>query len=63
VTRFGAGKVLGVLGGRMTFKMLSEQTGEAYAIVEQQIPAGQGPPPHVHATRRRSSISWKGSSR
>ena len=35
-----AGKVLGVLGGRMTFKVLSEQTGEAYAIVEQQIPAG-----------------------
>ena len=42
------GKVLGVLGGRMPFTVLSEQTGEAYAIVEQQIPAGQGPPPHVH---------------
>jgi hypothetical protein len=42
------GKVVGVLGGRMTFKVLSEQTGGAYAIVEQQIPAGQGPPLHVH---------------
>jgi hypothetical protein len=25
------GKVVGVLGGRMTFKVLSEQTGGAYA--------------------------------
>jgi quercetin dioxygenase-like cupin family protein len=42
------GKVVGVLGGRMSFKMLSDLTGGAYAIVEQQIPAGQGPPLHVH---------------
>jgi quercetin dioxygenase-like cupin family protein len=42
------GKVVGVRGGRMTFKALCEQTGGAYAIVEQQIPASQGPPPHVH---------------
>ena len=27
--------VVGVLGGRMTFKVLSEQTGGVYAIVEQ----------------------------
>jgi hypothetical protein len=25
------GNVVGVLGGRMTFKVLSDQTGEAYA--------------------------------
>ena len=34
------GQVVGVLSGRMTFKVLSDQTGRAYAIVEQQIPAG-----------------------
>ncbi len=44
----GEGKVVGVLGDRSTFKVLSEQTGGAYAILEQQIPAGHGPPLHVH---------------
>jgi quercetin dioxygenase-like cupin family protein len=44
----GEGKVVGVLGGRMTFKVLDDHTGGAYAIVEQQIPAGQGPLLHVH---------------
>jgi quercetin dioxygenase-like cupin family protein len=44
----GEGQVVGVLGGHMTFKVLSEQTGGAYAIVEQQVPPGQGPPLHVH---------------
>ncbi len=43
-----SGKVVGVLGGQSTFKVLSEQTGGAYALLEQQIPAGHGPPLHVH---------------
>jgi quercetin dioxygenase-like cupin family protein len=40
--------VVGVLGGRMTFKRLSDQTGGTHAIVEQQSLAGQRSPPHVH---------------
>jgi quercetin dioxygenase-like cupin family protein len=44
----GEGKVVGVLRDQSTFKVLSEQTGGAYAILEQKIPAGHGPPLHVH---------------
>jgi quercetin dioxygenase-like cupin family protein len=44
----GEGKVVGVLRDRSVFKVLSEQTGGAYAILEQAIPAGHGPPLHVH---------------
>ena len=44
----GSSKVVGVLGGQSTFKVLSEQTGGAYARLEQQVPPGQGPPLHVH---------------
>lgn len=44
----GEGRVVGVLGDQSTFKVLSEQTGGAYAILEQKIPAGHGPPLHVH---------------
>ena len=44
----GSGKVVGVLGSESTFKVLSEQTGGAYALLEQIVPAGCGPPLHVH---------------
>lgn len=44
----GEGKAVGVLGDRTTFKVLSDETGGAYAILEQAIPAGHGPPLHVH---------------
>jgi mannose-6-phosphate isomerase-like protein (cupin superfamily) len=44
----GSGKVIGVLGAQSTFKVLSAQTGGAYAILEQQVPAGHGPALHVH---------------
>lgn len=44
----GSGKIVGVLGARSTFKVLPEQTAGAYAILEQEIPAGHGPPLHVH---------------
>jgi quercetin dioxygenase-like cupin family protein len=44
----GEGKVVGVLRNQSTFKVLSEQTGGAFAILEQKIPAGHGPPLHVH---------------
>jgi quercetin dioxygenase-like cupin family protein len=44
----GDGKVVGVLRDRSTFKVLPEETGGAYAILEQTVPAGHGPPLHVH---------------
>jgi quercetin dioxygenase-like cupin family protein len=44
----GSGHVVGVLGSRSTFKVLSEQTGGAYALLEQEILPGHGPPLHVH---------------
>jgi Cupin domain len=37
-----------VLRDRSLFKVLPEETGGAYAILEQTIPAGHGPPLHVH---------------
>jgi quercetin dioxygenase-like cupin family protein len=44
----GEGKVVGVLRDRSLFIVLPEETGGAYAILEQTIPAGHGPPLHVH---------------
>ena len=44
----GEGKVVGVLRDQSTFKVMSEETGGAYAILEQKIPPGHGPPLHVH---------------
>src|SRR3954469_6554927 len=44
----GEGKVVGVLRDQSTFKVTSEETGGAYAILEQKIPPGHEPPPHVH---------------
>jgi quercetin dioxygenase-like cupin family protein len=44
----GGGKQVGVLRSRSTFKVESAQTNGAYAILEQTIPAGHGPPYHVH---------------
>src|SRR5262249_31688877 len=48
----GEGKVVGVLRDQSTFKVLPEQTGGGYAVLEQKIPLGHRPPPHVprHAT-------------
>lgn len=44
----GGGRAVGVLGDRTTFKVTSEETGGAYAILEQVIPAHHGPPLHIH---------------
>jgi quercetin dioxygenase-like cupin family protein len=44
----GSGRAVGVLDGRSIFKVLPEETQGAYAVLEQTVPAGQGPPLHVH---------------
>ena len=52
----GEGRVVGVLRNESIFKVLSEETGGAYAVLEQKIPAGHGPPLHVH--RRESELFY-----
>jgi hypothetical protein len=59
----GEGKVVGVLRDQSTFKVTSEEIGGAYAILEQKIPPGHGPPLHVHRHETRSSMFWRESSR
>jgi quercetin dioxygenase-like cupin family protein len=44
----GGGRRVGVLGSLSTFKVLAAETGGAYALLEQQVPPGGGPPLHVH---------------
>jgi quercetin dioxygenase-like cupin family protein len=49
VLRPGEGGAVSVLGNRYTYKATGEQTGGAYGLVENSVPAGSaGPPPHVH---------------
>jgi mannose-6-phosphate isomerase-like protein (cupin superfamily) len=49
VLKPGEGKTVSVLGDRYTYKVVGEQTGGGYALVETAVPAGSsGPPPHVH---------------
>lgn len=44
----GGGQAVGVLGARSVFKVRSADTGGAYALLEQEVPPGHGPPLHVH---------------
>lgn len=44
----GGGQAVGVIDGRGTFKARSGDTGGAYALLEQNVPPGGGPPLHVH---------------
>lgn len=52
----GAGPAVGVLGRRSIFKVTSSETGGAYAVIEQEVAAGNGPPLHVH--RRETEIFY-----
>jgi len=40
---------VGVLGGRSRVLVHPDAVGDAYAMLEQTIPPGKGPPLHVHA--------------
>ena len=50
------GKTIEILGGRLTYKVLSDETEGAYAIIDQEVPPGHGPPLHVH--RRETEIFY-----
>ena len=59
----GEGKVVGVLRDQSTFKVLSEETGGAYAILEQRFPRDTGRRSMFTATKPKSSMFWRESSR
>ncbi len=42
------GRAVGVLDARSIFKVTADETDGAYAILEQEVPVGHGPPLHVH---------------
>lgn len=44
----GEGPLVGVLGSHAVLKVLPEETGGAYAVLEQRVLPGHGPPLHVH---------------
>ncbi len=44
----GMGKSLWVLGDLYTFKVVGEETGGAFAVLEVQVELQNGPPPHIH---------------
>ncbi|HEV2106925.1 MAG TPA: cupin domain-containing protein, partial [Thermomicrobiales bacterium] len=45
----GQGRTVWVVNQRMTFKVTGEETGGAFALWEDFLDPGEGPPPHVHA--------------
>ena len=48
VRKRGEGKALWVLNGLYELKATSDETGGTLTVGETTIPAGAGPPPHVH---------------
>jgi quercetin dioxygenase-like cupin family protein len=44
----GAGTTVRFLGTDMTVLAAGEETGGAFGLIEQALPPGFGPPPHVH---------------
>jgi quercetin dioxygenase-like cupin family protein len=45
----GEGEKVWVVGDTYTLKGTRDNTGGALTLVEASVPAGSGPPPHVHA--------------
>lgn len=50
------GRKLWVADELMTFKATAEDTGGRYALTESLVPAGGGPPPHIH--HREDEAFW-----
>jgi quercetin dioxygenase-like cupin family protein len=49
VTEPGEGRTVWVINQRMTFKVTGDESGGAFALWEDFLEPGEGPPPHVHA--------------
>jgi quercetin dioxygenase-like cupin family protein len=51
----GEGQTIqGPVGGPLTFKVRAEETGGRLTVLENVIPAGEGPPLHVHGAEDES---------
>jgi len=55
----GEGKTILVLGNPYTYKATKEETGGAYALLENPV-AGEGPPPHIHETEEEAFYVLEG---
>lgn len=44
----GEGKSFWVLGDLCTFKVVGEDTGGSFSLIEGQVQSENGPPPHIH---------------
>ena len=55
----GEGKTISVLGNPYTYKAAKEKTRGAYALIEHTV-AGDGPPPHIHATEEEAFYVLEG---
>jgi quercetin dioxygenase-like cupin family protein len=49
VVAAGEGRSIWVVGDRYTIKCSGNETGGAFAVIEAIVPAGNGPPPHIHS--------------
>ena len=45
----GQGRSIWVIGDRYTVKCSGNDTSGAFALIEAIVPAGGGPPPHIHS--------------
>jgi len=54
------GEILKVLGETLTLKVVSEDTGGSYTLIEIETPPGLGPPPHVHRREDEGFFVLKG---
>ncbi|KAJ7524874.1 hypothetical protein O6H91_17G025600 [Diphasiastrum complanatum] len=56
----GGGINLWVLGVLVTLKALGNETGGTYAVFEDRVPPGSGPPPHIHTLEDESWYMLEG---
>jgi quercetin dioxygenase-like cupin family protein len=49
VRHSGEGKAYWMLGGLYENKALADETGGSMSVFEMTLPAGLGPPPHIHS--------------
>jgi quercetin dioxygenase-like cupin family protein len=56
----GQGRTLGVLGNNFRFKVTSDDTGDAFAVIEIESPPGGGIPAHINTRESETHIIVRG---
>jgi quercetin dioxygenase-like cupin family protein len=56
----GEGKAVWAMGVHVTLKVISEETGGAYAAFEDIVPPNAGPPPHTHTKEDETMLVLEG---